>query len=152
MFDQYIARRYRRDTRPDPAQYLIKDKTAVVGIGQTEFSKGSGRSTLQLTCEAIKNAVDDAGLKISDIDGLVKFTQDPNDEHCLVDALGIEDLNFFGELNHGGGACTPTLMHAATAVATGIASYVVCYRSLNQYSDMRYGSRGLAMAAMEKPM
>ncbi len=57
MFDQYVARRYRTDNRPDPEAYLIKDKTAVVGIGQTDFSKNSGRSTLQLTCEAIKNAV-----------------------------------------------------------------------------------------------
>ena len=27
MFDQYVARRYRMDTRPDPEAYLIKDKT-----------------------------------------------------------------------------------------------------------------------------
>ena len=92
MFDQYVARRYRTDNRPDPEAYLIKDKTAVVGIGQTDFSKNSGRSTLQLTCEAIKNAVEDAGLKMSDIDGISKYTQDPNDEHCLVDALGIESV------------------------------------------------------------
>ncbi len=152
MFDQYVARRYRTDTRPDPEAYLIKDKTAVVGIGQTEFSKNSGRSTLQLTCEAIKIAVEDAGLKMSDIDGIAKYTMDPNDEHCLVDALGIEDLKFFAELHHGGGACTPTIMHAAIAVATGAADYVVCYRSLNQYSDRRYGHLGMEMASMEKPV
>ena len=81
MFDQYVARRYRTDTRPNPEAYLIKDKTAVVGVGQTEFSKNSGRSTLQLTCEAIKNAVEDAGLQMSDIDGIAKYTQDPNDKH-----------------------------------------------------------------------
>ncbi len=152
MFDQYVARRYRTDLRPDPETYLIKDKTAVVGIGQTEFSKGSGRSTLQLACESIKSAVEDAGLKMSDIDGLISFTQDPNDEHSIVDALGLEDLNFYGECNHGGGACTPTIMHAAMAVATGVAKNVVCYRALNQFSDMRYVMRGAAMAAMDKPM
>ena len=152
MFDQYVARRYRTDTRPDQAAYLIKDRAAVVGLGQTEFSKNSGRSTLQLTCEAIKHAVEDAGLQISDIDGIAKFTMDPNDEHCLVDALGIEDLKFFSELNHGGGACAPTLMHAALAVATGAANYVACYRSLNQYSDQRYGHLGMERASMEKPM
>jgi len=152
MFDQYISRRFRTDVRPDPEAYLIKDKTAVVGIGETEFSKGSGRSTLQLACEAIINAVADAGLKMSDIDGITKYTQDPNDELSIVDALGIEDLKFHGELHHGGGACTPTLMHAAAAVATGRAKYVVCYRSLNQYSDQRYGRIGMKMAEMTKPM
>ncbi|MCG8632344.1 MAG: hypothetical protein MI863_00870 [Desulfobacterales bacterium] len=152
MFDQYIARRYRTDIRPDPESYLLKDKTAVVGIGQTEFSKNSGRSTLQLACEAIKNAVDDAGLEISDIDGIVKYTMDPNDEPTLMDTLGIKELKFYGELPHGGGACTPTLMHGAMAVATGAADCVVCFRALNQRSDMRYGRTGMTMAAMQKPM
>ncbi len=152
MFDQYVARRYRTDTRPDPAAYLIKDRTAVVGIGQTEFSKNSGRSTLQLACEAIQNAAEDAGMAVSDIDGIVKYAMDPNDEHSLVDALGIEDLKFFAELPHGGGACTPTLMHAAMAVSMGMADCVVCFRALNQRSDRRYGRTGMEMAAMQKPM
>ena len=37
----------------------LKDRTAIVGIGQTEFSKESGRSELQLACEAIKAALDE---------------------------------------------------------------------------------------------
>ena len=37
-------------------------QTAIAGIGQTEFSKESGRSELQLACEAVKAAIDDAGL------------------------------------------------------------------------------------------
>ena len=36
---------------------------AIAGIGQTEFSKESGRSELQLACEAVKAAIDDAGLR-----------------------------------------------------------------------------------------
>ena len=36
---------------------------AVAGIGQTEFSKESGRSELQLACEAVKAAIEDAGLR-----------------------------------------------------------------------------------------
>ncbi len=151
MFDQYIARRYRADLRPDSGAYLVKDRTAVVGIGQTDISKNSGRSTLQLACEAIIKAVDDAGLKLTDIDGIVKYTQDPNDEFSIAETLGIEDLRFHSELHHGGGASTPTLMHAAIAVATGAANYVVCYRSLNQHSDRRYGRIGMEMAAMENP-
>ncbi|MGA7053803.1 MAG: lipid-transfer protein, partial [Mycobacterium sp.] len=35
---------------------------AIAGIGQTEFSKESGRSELQLACEAVSAAIDDAGL------------------------------------------------------------------------------------------
>jgi acetyl-CoA acetyltransferase len=43
----------------------LKDQAAVVGIGATEFSKNSGRSELQLACEAVSAAIDDAGLEPS---------------------------------------------------------------------------------------
>ena len=46
---------------------------AIVGIGQTEFSKNSGRSELQLAAEAVRAALDDAGLKPSDVDGMTTF-------------------------------------------------------------------------------
>ena len=64
-FDQYLARRYRTTTRPRRQDYLIRDNVAIVGIGMTEFRKDSGRSEHQMVCEAIKSAVDDAGLKDS---------------------------------------------------------------------------------------
>ncbi len=142
MLDQYVSRRYRTEVRPSVDSYRIKDNTAIVGIGQTEFSKESGRSTLQLACEAIKAAVEDAGLAMDDIDGIVKYTMDPNDEITLVNALGLSDLNFFAECPHGGGACVPTVMHAAAAVATGVAKHVVCFRSMNEFSGRRYGRLG----------
>ena len=59
---------------------LQTPKAAIVGIGQTEFSKNSGRSELQLAAEAVQAAIDDAGLTPSDIDGLVTFTHGHNDE------------------------------------------------------------------------
>ena len=46
----------------------LKDRTAIAGIGQTEFSKESGRSELQLACESVKAALDDCGLTPADVD------------------------------------------------------------------------------------
>ena len=43
-------------------------QTAIAGIGATEFSKSSGRSELRLACEAVMGALDDAGLRPSDVD------------------------------------------------------------------------------------
>ena len=62
MLDQYISRRYRREVRPSPEAYLIKDRTAIVGIGQTEFSRASGRSTLQV--EDVELSMSTAGLGV----------------------------------------------------------------------------------------
>ena len=58
----------------------LKDEAVIAGIGQTEFSKNSGRSELQLACEAVKAALDDCGLPPSKVDGLVTFSMDTNDE------------------------------------------------------------------------
>ena len=40
----------------------IKDQTAIVGVGQTAYAKGLEGSELSLACQAIKAALDDAGL------------------------------------------------------------------------------------------
>jgi 3-oxoacyl-[acyl-carrier-protein] synthase III len=56
----------------------LSGRASIAGIGQTEFSKESGRSELQLACECVKTALDDAGLQPSDVDGLVTFTLDSN--------------------------------------------------------------------------
>ena len=39
------------------------DRAAGAGIGATEFSKDSGRSEMRLACEAVKAAIEDAGLR-----------------------------------------------------------------------------------------
>ncbi|MBM3560671.1 MAG: hypothetical protein FJX53_12515, partial [Alphaproteobacteria bacterium] len=51
----------------------LTDKYCVVGIGQTAFMTHSGRSTLSLVCEAMKKALDDAGLRAADVDGITSF-------------------------------------------------------------------------------
>src|ERR1700760_2442168 len=115
---------------------------AIVGIGQTEFSKESGRSELQLACEAVKAAIDDAGLAPSEIDGMVTFTMDASDEIDVARSVGIGDLTFFGRVPHGGGAAAGTVVHAAMAVASGVADVVVCWRAFNERSGFRFGGSG----------
>ena len=62
----------------------LRDATAIVGIGQTEFSKAAGRSETQLAAEAIVAALADAGLTTADVDGLVSYTIDPVEETELI--------------------------------------------------------------------
>ncbi len=118
----------------------VSGKAAIAGVANTEFSKNSGRSELQLACEAVRDAIADAGLKPSDVDGMTTFTLDNTDEIEIARAVGIGDLTFYSRVPHGGGAATGLVHQAVMAVATGMAEVVVCYRALNGRSGHRYSS------------
>ncbi|MFJ4217379.1 lipid-transfer protein, partial [Streptomyces hydrogenans] len=122
--------------RPD----ALGGRAAVAGIGATEFSKDSGRSELSLAVEAVRAALDDAGLTPGDVDGLVTFTMDTNPEITVAQAAGIGELSYFSRVHYGGGAACATVQQAALAVAAGVAEVVVCYRAFNERSGRRFGS------------
>ena len=48
----------------------MRDQTAIVGIGTTEFAKQIDRSERRLALEAIQGALADAGIEPSEVDGL----------------------------------------------------------------------------------
>jgi acetyl-CoA acetyltransferase len=125
----------------------VGGRAAIVGIGATEFSKDSGRSELRLAAEAVRAALDDAGLRPADVDGLVSFTMDTNTEAAVARELGIPQLTFFSRIHYGGGAACATVQQAALAVASGIADVVVCYRAFNERSGHRFGQFSSALAA-----
>jgi len=111
----------------------------VAGIGATEFSKDSGRSTMQLAAEASRAAIVDAGLTPADIDGVVTFTVDGNDELQLMRNLGVEQITWWSRTPGGGvGACA-TVQHAVAAVTSGQADAVLVYRAFNERSQYRFG-------------
>ncbi len=118
----------------------LSGRAAIAGIGQTEFSKDSGRTELQLACEAVQTALADAGLAPAEVDGLVTFTMDTSEEMEVARNLGMGDITFFSRIAYGGGASAGTVMHAAMAVATGVADVVVCYRAFNERSGNRFGN------------
>jgi len=118
----------------------LKDKAAIVGTGWTEFSKNSGVSVLSLAVEACKKAIDDAGLKVKDIDGVV--THNMNDSVMpqeVATCLGLPNIGYHLEYWGGGPTGCQTVINAAMAVATGMAHNVVCFRALNGRSGRRLG-------------
>lgn len=118
----------------------LGNRAAIVGIGATEFSKASGRSELRLAVEATRAAIDDAGLSPREIDGMVTFTMDSNEEIAVARSLGIPRLTHFSRVHYGGGAACGTVVQAAMAVATGVCEAVVCYRAFNERSGRRFGA------------
>ncbi len=117
-----------------------RNKAAIAGIGQTEFSKDSGRSTLHMALEAILQALDDAGLAVEDVDAVVKMgANDDIFEIDLLRSLNLPNLRYFNEVPHGGGAACGTIAGATAAVVAGMADVVVTFRSLNERSERRFG-------------
>jgi len=117
----------------------LADAAAIVGLGQTEFSKAAGRSETQLAAEAIVSALADAGLPVSAVDGLVSYTIDPVEEIELVRSIGAPLLRWSSRAPYGGGGSQGVLLHAAAAVAAGVADVVVAYRAVKARSGARFG-------------
>jgi acetyl-CoA acetyltransferase len=117
----------------------LAGRTAIAGIGATEFSKESKRSEMRLAVEAASMALADAGLSPKDVDGLSTFVMDSNEEIEVARNLGAGDLTFFSRIHYGGGAACAVVHQAAMAVATGEANVVIAYRALNGRSWGRFG-------------
>lgn len=117
----------------------LRDRAAIVGIGETEYSKDSGRTELALACEAIAKAAADAGISVDAIDGLVRYDMDAVDEVALTSHLGLKNLRWMSHTGYGGTGGNAVVVHAVAAIAAGVADTVVCYRALNERSGRRYG-------------
>ena len=120
---------------------MISPDAAITGIGATEFSRAARRTELQLACESIRAALDDAGLTAADVDGLVSYTIDPVEEAELVRSVGFEEIHFSSRVPYGGGGSMGVLLHAASAITSGAAEVVVAYRSIRARSGAtRFGA------------
>ena len=118
----------------------ISGRAAIAGLGTTEFSKNSGRTEIRLAMEATLAALADAGIDPSEVDGFSSYTIDKVPEYEIARLLGANNVKFFSQVPHGGGAACAPILHAAMAVATGIAKTVVVYRAMNERSWYRFGN------------
>lgn len=137
---------------------VLRDKTAIIGTGTTEYAKNIGRSELQTALEAIHAALDDAGLTPRDVDAIFKVEtpgEDSNNEIELARNLGISNLRAWGGMGFGGGAACGPVVHAAMAIVSGLASVAIAVRARNRGSGgrpwARTGNRVPGVGAFEAP-
>lgn len=132
----------------------LTDDVVISGIGQSDIGRRLGRDPLELTVDACLAAVHDAGLTLADIDGLTTYpgSAGPGPGFSgaslrdIHDALGIRPNWVAGGIESPGqlGA----VVDAMLAVAGGLASHVLCWRSIwegtAQGGGRRqgYGARG----------
>ena len=132
-------------------------RVAIAGIGETEYSRASGRSETRLALDAILAALGDAGIDRTEVDGLMRWSVDTTGEEEIAANLGVKDLKWFGEVNQAGNVGAALVTHAAAAIHAGLANVVVIYRGVNGRSGRRYGRgevtgrRGQGGAAYTEP-
>jgi acetyl-CoA acetyltransferase len=125
----------------------LTDRTIISGIGQSAIGRRLGRDALELTAEACLAAVADAGLTLADIDGLTTYpgSSQPGvgfsgaSLRDIHDALGIKPNWVAGGVESPGqlGA----VVDAMLAVAGGLASHVLCWRSIWEGTAQGAGRR-----------
>lgn len=108
----------------------MRGKTVIAGVGHTAFGKLAGRSTLSMNVEAIRNALADAGIGKSQVDGLfVKFPTSKFEMmygQKLAETLGIVP-RIGGVWDQGGASNISMIGYAAMAIDAGQCDFaLVC--------------------------
>ncbi len=118
-----------------------KGAAAIVGIGETAYTRRSLRTAEELQFEASLAAIADAGLTPFDIDGVIPvgITGVPAEEY--VTNFGLRDLRFSALIPHGGASGVGALQCAAAAIAAGICTTVLVPFGRNVSSGARAGVR-----------
>ncbi len=107
---------------------MIKNKVVIAGVGESDIGKVPELSGLGLNAQAAKRAVEDAGLEMKDIDGLLTAYSMTEPYFMmgsvLAEYLGIKPT-FCASLTVGGGTPGAALHHAAMAIASGQAKTIL---------------------------
>ena len=117
----------------------LKNKVAIVGVGESDIGKVPHLSGLGLNAQACKRALDDAGLRPSDVDGLLtaySFTES-------YTMLGSSLCEYMGmrprmctSMVAGGASPGIMLRHAAQAIASGTAETVLVCAGENRATGL----------------
>jgi acetyl-CoA acetyltransferase len=115
----------------------LSSSCAIVGVGNTQYTRGTEKSTIELHLEASLRALDDAGVPASDVDAIM-----PHDlagvcaEQFMVN-LGLPDLAFSSVVRSGGASFLSSVQSACLAVEAGVANYALLAAGRRGYSEQR---------------
>jgi len=125
-----------------------QDKTAIVGIGSTDYyrrGKSWPRTINDMAGEAIIKACKDAGIAVTDLDGFAYYStagagyKDKFDTASLMETLGIPHVGFSASLTSGGGGASGAAGLATAGLMNEDCKYVVTVMALQQLPEHRLG-------------
>src|SRR5213596_2819798 len=127
---------------------MIERRACITGIGQSEIGRRLYRAPLELTLDGCLAAIADAGLTPADIDGLSTYPGPMGTPagfsgagaYEVMDALRL-DCGWYGSGLETSGQLG-SVVNACLAVASGLATHVLCFRSV--YEGSAQGEKGRA--------
>ena len=127
---------------------VIERRAMISGAGQSDVGRRLHRDPLELTLDACLAAIADAGLTTQDIDGVATYPG-PMSVPPGFSGAGVVDVQDALRLELGwwsGGIESPgqlgSVINACLAVAAGLATHVLCFRSV--YEGSAQGDKGRA--------
>lgn len=119
------------------ANFDLKDRSAIVGVGNSAYGRRLMRSPIDLAADAIANALDDAGLRREELDGMIVSFGSPigADGDSIAQGLGLK-LRAANQTWAHGRFTASCIQWAAMIVNAGLADAVACLASVS-FSGMR---------------
>jgi acetyl-CoA acetyltransferase len=105
---------------------------SIAGVAQTEFSRRSDRSETTLALEAVLAACADAGIDVSELDGVIPVYAG-NSATMVIQNFDL-DASFTAMVPLGGASSVASLGLAKMALEAGAASYIVMFAARNDAS------------------
>jgi acetyl-CoA acetyltransferase len=135
----------------------MRGQYAIVGLGVTEVGHLPGRSVLMLEAEAARLAMEDAGLRATDIGAAIQMLSDagggvrPRHHDSFARVLNLPVNVYMENVGRGGEYAAHALIAAAGLLEHGIADYVLCAGARDDWSRAQTarqasGKRGQAFA------
>jgi acetyl-CoA acetyltransferase len=126
----------------------LRNEAAIVGVGESDIGKVPHMTGLGLNAQAARRALEDAGLEVGDIDGLLTAYSFSEPYFMLgtvlCEYLGLKP-RYCSAMIAGGATPAVMLGHAAAAIATGMASTVLVCTGENRATGL---TRDAAVSAL----
>jgi len=110
---------------------------AIVGAGNTAYTRGTEKTTIELHLEATLAALADAGLEVADIDAVMPNEMAGTIAEDFILNLGIRDLRFTSTIRTGGASVVSAAQSACLAISAGVAQCVLVVAGRRGYTAQR---------------